>query len=112
VPEAKEEQAEPAELRGWLLELARATMLREGGSDVAHDMDHILRVMNLAETIQRREGGELSVIWAAVALHDIGQERERRQGGDPGSAGGYRRSSPDCGPATALSGGPGALRCR
>jgi uncharacterized protein len=82
VPEAKEEQAEPAELRGWLLELARATMLREGGSDVAHDMDHILRVMNLAETIQRREGGELSVIWAAVALHDIGQERERRQGGD------------------------------
>ncbi len=65
-----------------MLELARASMAREGNSDVAHDMDHILRVMALAERIQRREGGDLPVIWAAVALHDIGQERERRQGGD------------------------------
>ena len=57
-------------------------MEREGGQDAAHDYDHIVRVMALAETIQAREGGDLPTIWAAVALHDIGQERERRYGGD------------------------------
>src|SRR3989442_5452426 len=38
--------------------------------------------MALADTIQAREGGDLTTIWAAVALHDIGQGRERRYGGD------------------------------
>ena len=57
-------------------------MVREGSEDAAHDYDHIERVMALADTIQAREGGELPTIWAAVALHDIGQERERRHGGD------------------------------
>ncbi|MBX5450725.1 HD domain-containing protein [Thermogemmatispora sp.] len=82
MPEAKELPSRSLDLRSWLLELARTTMAREGNSDVAHDMDHIARVMALAETIQRREGGDLTIIWAAAALHDIGQERERRQGGD------------------------------
>jgi uncharacterized protein len=57
-------------------------MLREGAEDAAHDIDHLDRVMALAETIQKREGGDLPTIWAAVALHDIGQERERKYGGD------------------------------
>src|SRR5207245_2766893 len=57
-------------------------MAREGSEDAAHDYDHIMRVMALAETIQAHEGGDLPTIWAAVALHDIGQERERRFGGD------------------------------
>jgi uncharacterized protein len=70
------------DLRSWLLERAYETMLREGSQDPAHDVDHILRVMALAETIQRAEGGDLPTIWAAVAFHDIGQERERLQGGD------------------------------
>src|SRR5205814_3363603 len=48
----------------------------------AHDHDHLVRVMALADTIQAREGGNLPTIWAAVALHDLGQERERRYGGD------------------------------
>ena len=69
-------------LRIWLLELAKETMEREGSEDAAHDFDHLARVMALADTIQAREGGDLPTIWAAVALHDIGQARELRQGGD------------------------------
>ncbi len=57
-------------------------MAREDGADAAHDYDHIVRVMALADTIQVHEGGDLPTIWAAVALHDIGQARERRHGGD------------------------------
>ncbi len=70
------------ELRGWLLKLAQETMEHEGSEDAAHDYDHLVRVMALAETIQAQEGGDLPTIWAAVALHDIGQERERLHGGD------------------------------
>ena len=69
-------------LRNWLLELARETMKREGNEDAAHDFDHLVRVMALADTIAAREGGDLPTIWAAVALHDIGQPRELRHGGD------------------------------
>ncbi len=69
-------------LRDWLLELARETMEREGNEDAAHDFDHLLRVMALANTIAAREGGDSPTIWAAVALHDIGQPRELRHGGD------------------------------
>ncbi len=74
--------SEPGELRSWLLGLTEETMEHEGGQDAAHDYDHIVRVMALADTIQAREGGDLPTIWAAVALHDIGQSRERRYGGD------------------------------
>jgi uncharacterized protein len=70
------------ELKNWLLQLAHETMEREGCGDASHDYDHILRVIALAETIQAREGGDLPTIWAAVAFHDLGQERERRHGGD------------------------------
>src|SRR6266700_3210856 len=69
-------------LRSWLLRLTEETMEHEGSGDAAHDYDHIVRVMALADTIQAREGGHLPTIWAAVALHDIGQARERRSGGD------------------------------
>ena len=57
-------------------------MTDEGSEDAAHDYDHLERVMALADRIQATEGGDLPTIWAAVALHDIGQERERRHGGD------------------------------
>lgn len=57
-------------------------MIREGSEDAAHDYDHLVRVMKLADTIAAREGGDLPTIWAAVALHDIGQAREYRFGGD------------------------------
>jgi uncharacterized protein len=71
----------------WLLELARQFMADEGSEDAAHDYDHLVRVIALADKIQASEGGDLSTIWAAVALHDIGQERERRHGGDHASIG-------------------------
>jgi uncharacterized protein len=57
-------------------------MSDEGSVDAAHDYDHLVRVIALAERIQASEGGDLPTIWAAVALHDIGQERERLHGGD------------------------------
>ncbi len=57
-------------------------MSDEGSEDAAHDYDHIVRVIALADKIQASEGGDLPTIWAAVALHDIGQERERRHSGD------------------------------
>ncbi len=57
-------------------------MEREECGDASHDYDHLVRVMALADTIQAGEGGTLPTIWAAVAFHDIGQERERRHGGD------------------------------
>jgi uncharacterized protein len=57
-------------------------MADEGSEDAAHDYDHLVRVIALAEKIQSKEGGDLLTIWAAVAFHDIGQERERRHGGD------------------------------
>jgi uncharacterized protein len=70
------------ELRSQLLDLAQEALEREGWGDASHDYDHLVRVMALAETIQAQEGGDLPTIWAAVAFHDIGQERERRHGGD------------------------------
>ena len=57
-------------------------MEREGSEDAAHDYDHLARTMTLAESIQAREGGDLTTIQAAVALHDIGQAREAHHGGD------------------------------
>ncbi|MDQ2715198.1 MAG: HD domain-containing protein, partial [Chloroflexota bacterium] len=70
------------ELRDWLLTLAKETMEREGNNDAAHDHEHIARVITIAESIQAHEGGDLPTIWAAVALHDSGQVRERQHGGD------------------------------
>ena len=57
-------------------------MADDGSEDAAHDYDHLVRVIVLADKIQASEGGDLPTIWAAVALHDIGQERERSHGGD------------------------------
>jgi len=68
--------------RTWLLELARQFLLDEGSEDAAHDYDHLVRVTALADKIQSIEGGDQPTIWAAVAFHDLGQERERKYGGD------------------------------
>jgi uncharacterized protein len=68
--------------RTWLLELAEQFLSDEGSKDAAHDYDHLVRATALADKIQSIEGGDQPTIWAAVALHDLGQERERREGGD------------------------------
>lgn len=70
------------ELRSWLEKLMYEALAQEEFKDASHDYDHLLRVMSLAETIQTHEGGDLPTLWAAVAFHDIGQERERLHGGD------------------------------
>lgn len=70
------------DLRDWLLRMSADVLAREGGADAAHDVDHVARTMALAERLRAHEGGDPYVIWAAVALHDVGQERERRHGGD------------------------------
>ncbi len=69
-------------LRSWLLQLAKDILRNEKSENTAHDYDHIIRVMSLAEHIQMHEGGDLLAIWASVVFHDIGIERERRYGGD------------------------------
>lgn len=73
---------EADDIRDWLLRLAEEALAAEGSLDSAHDIDHVERTMVLAQTIQAQEGGDLPTILAAVAFHDIGQERERREGGD------------------------------
>lgn len=70
------------ELRNWILQQVQTALALEEPGDASHDYDHIVRVLALAETLQKQEGGDLLTIWAAVAFHDIGQERERRNGGD------------------------------
>ena len=71
----------------WLAASASDTLASEGGADAAHDLDHVVRTMAIAHRIQAREGGDLGIVLAAVALHDIGQERERRDGGDHAAIG-------------------------
>ena len=49
--------------------------------DAAHDFDHVLRVLALAERIARAEGAQMDVVRAAALLHDVGRAEERANGG-------------------------------
>ena len=42
-----------------------------GGGDAAHDFDHVLRVLALAERIAEAEGADMAVVRTAALLHDI-----------------------------------------
>ncbi len=48
------------------------------GSDSAHDFEHILRVLTLAEKIARAEGADLNVVRTAALLHDMARADEDR----------------------------------
>jgi len=50
------------------------------GSDAAHDFDHVLRVLALAERIGRAEGARMEIVRAAVLLHDVARAEEDRTG--------------------------------
>lgn len=52
------------------------------GAEPAHDFDHVLRVLATAERIARTEGADLSVVRAAVLLHDIARHEEATTGED------------------------------
>jgi uncharacterized protein len=42
------------------------------GAEPAHDFDHVLRVLALAERIGQAEGADLEIVRAAALLHDVG----------------------------------------
>jgi uncharacterized protein len=46
-------------------------------ADSAHDFDHILRVLHMAEKIAHAEGADIEVVRAAALLHDIGLDQGR-----------------------------------
>ena len=52
------------------------------GAESAHDFDHVLRVLALADRIARAEGADLDVVRAAVLLHDIARAEESETGED------------------------------
>ena len=49
-------------------------------ADSAHDFDHILRVLALAERIGTAEGADMEVVRTAALLHDVGRPEEEREG--------------------------------
>lgn len=49
-------------------------------ADPAHDFDHVLRVLALAERIGLAEGADLEILRTAVLLHDIGRPEELKEG--------------------------------
>lgn len=48
--------------------------------DSAHDFDHVLRVLTLAERIGRAEGAAMEIVRAAALLHDVARAEEERTG--------------------------------
>jgi uncharacterized protein len=54
-----------------------ARSLYPADADSAHDFDHILRVVHLADRIAQAEGANAEVVHAAALLHDIGLDEGR-----------------------------------
>jgi uncharacterized protein len=46
------------------------------GEDAAHNFDHVLRVLRLAEHIGQAEGADTDILRAAVLLHDVARVAE------------------------------------
>jgi uncharacterized protein len=57
------------------IEFART--LYPADADSAHDFDHVLRVVALADRIAQAEGADRNVVHAAALLHDIGLDEGR-----------------------------------
>ena len=66
------------ELWEKLVEEARRFYEENGGS---HRLDHVWRVLALAERLARAEGADLEVVRVAALLHDIGRAEEKRTRG-------------------------------
>jgi uncharacterized protein len=52
------------------------------GAESAHDFDHVLRVLALAEKLARAEGADVEIVHTAALLHDIARADEDTTGGD------------------------------
>ncbi|MDE3088280.1 MAG: HD domain-containing protein [Chloroflexota bacterium] len=50
------------------------------GAKSAHDFDHVLRVLALAERLARAEGADIEIVHAAALLHDIARAEEDATG--------------------------------
>jgi len=50
------------------------------GADAAHDFDHVLRVLTLAERIAQSEGADLEIVRAAALLHDVARAQTSGSG--------------------------------
>jgi len=59
--------------------------------DAAHDFEHVLRVLKLAERIGAAEGADIEILRAAVLLHDLARVAED-QGGPCHAKAGARRA--------------------
>jgi uncharacterized protein len=46
------------------------------GEDAAHNFDHVLRVLRLAERIGHAEGADMDILRAAALLHDVARVAE------------------------------------
>ncbi len=57
------------------IEFART--LYPAAADSAHDFDHVLRVVAMADRIAQAEGADREVVQAAALLHDIGLDEGR-----------------------------------
>ena len=51
-------------------------------AESAHDFDHVLRVLAMAERLARAEGADTEIVRAATLLHDIARADEDATGGD------------------------------
>jgi uncharacterized protein len=49
-------------------------------TDAAHDFDHVLRVLALAERIGQAEGAAMEIVRAAALLHDVARAEEEQTG--------------------------------
>ncbi len=58
------------------IDQAREYYAAAGG---AHDFDHVLRVLRLAERVGSAEGADLQVVRTAALLHDIGEAEGREE---------------------------------
>ena len=59
-------------------------------SDAAHDFDHVLRVLTLAERIGQAEGAAMEIVRTATLLHDVARAEEERSGACHAKAGAER----------------------
>jgi len=51
-------------------------------AESAHDFDHVLRVLAMAERLAHTEGADIEIVRAATLLHDIARADEDTSGGD------------------------------
>lgn len=60
------------------------------GKDAAHDFEHVVRVLKLAERIGETEGADMEILGAAVLLHDVARVAEDEGGSCHAEAGAQR----------------------